>query len=152
VSKPVAGRRARLEAEFTASFVTAPSSVSSKLSRVDWVSASQHDHPFPRADSVDGKKGQDLSLPAEEATATNDDLVRAVSVSFVADAIKPADLVAVVAKNAVALGRCKQATEVSLASETGSLDALFGHMLSSVTNASLTTASGGLPHGSSGCG
>jgi hypothetical protein len=50
-----------------------------------------------------------------------------VSVPFIADAIKPADLVAVVAKNAIALGRCKQATEVSLASETCSLDALFGH-------------------------
>jgi hypothetical protein len=102
-------------------------SVSLKLSRVDRVSASQHDHPFVRADSVDGKERENASSPAEEATGTNDDLVRAVSVPFVPDPIKPADLVAVVAKNPIALGRCKQATEVSLASETGSLDALFGH-------------------------
>jgi hypothetical protein len=75
--------------------------------------------------TVDEKERENAS--SKEAAATDDDLVRAVCVPFVPDPIKPADLVAVVAKNPIALGRCKQATEVSLASETGSLDALFGH-------------------------
>jgi hypothetical protein len=74
----------------------------------------QHDRPLPCVDVLHRAEWDSTSAPPEQAPATDDDLVRVVSVPLVADVLEPADVRAVTGEHSVALRGGEQTAQFGL--------------------------------------